>query len=276
MTAAPGTWRALEADNLETLIVDGDLILPHRNSNDSISEIGADKLKEIIIGGDAAFYWGNFIDTPNFESLTVKGNAYFGEHTFNGYRDYKSYIATPKKIIVGGDATFEKETVANYSNHAKDCWQLQEITVKGNVTQKKNSWTGTPIAKSGAKSHGTTKIKVPAKTTKKETSKKAKTLSVTKLTSVKHKQNKKAPKKSATTIKWKRNKKGTGYQLQYSTDKKFKKGVKTINIKKNKVTSKVIKGMKKGKYFFRIRTVGKINKKTVRSKWSGLKGVTVK
>lgn len=75
---------------------------------------------------------------------------------------------------------------------------------------------------------------------------------------------------------WKKNKKGTGYQLQYSTDKKFKKGVKTINIKKNKITSKTIKGMKKGKYFFRIRVVGKSGKKTIQSKWSAVKSLVVK
>ena len=93
----------------------------------------------------------------------------------------------------------------------------------------------------------------------------------TKLTSVKWDKKAKAAK-----VAWKKNAKGTGYQLQYSTDKKFKKGVKTINIKKNKITSKTIKGMKKGKYFFRIRVVGKSGKKTIQSKWSAVKSLVVK
>ena len=57
-------------------------------------------------------------------------------------------------------------------------------------------------------------------------------------------------------ISWKKNAKATGYELQYSTDKKFKKkkATKSLIIKKNKTTSNTLKKLTKGKkYFVRIR-----------------------
>lgn len=73
----------------------------------------------------------------------------------------------------------------------------------------------------------------------------------------------------------------TGYQIQYSTDSKFKKNKKTVTVKKNKTTSATVKKLKaKKKYYVRIRTYKnvKLNGKTVKvySKWSSAKKVTTK
>lgn len=58
----------------------------------------------------------------------------------------------------------------------------------------------------------------------------------------------------AIKISWKKDKKATGYQIQYCLKKSFKKGVKTVNIKKNGVVSKKINNLKAGKnYFLRVR-----------------------
>jgi ribose 5-phosphate isomerase RpiB len=65
---------------------------------------------------------------------------------------------------------------------------------------------------------------------------------------------------------------GKGYEVQYSTDKKFKKSAKTVKIKKNKTTKTTIKKLKKGTWYVRIRTVN--GKKT--SAWSKSKSVKVK
>ena len=55
-------------------------------------------------------------------------------------------------------------------------------------------------------------------------------------------------------ISWRKDSKAQGYQLQYSTDKKFKKGVTTVNIKKKKTVSYKSKKIKKGKtYYVRAR-----------------------
>mgnify|MGYP002796312524 FL=1 len=84
------------------------------------------------------------------------------------------------------------------------------------------------------------------------------------------------------TLKWKKQKKNTdGYEIQYSTNKKFKKAVKTVTIKNNKKNIKTIKKLKRGKkYYVRIRTFKKVtsNGQMLRlySDWSKKKSVRVK
>ena len=81
----------------------------------------------------------------------------------------------------------------------------------------------------------------------------------------------------AFTVKWKKKSSITGYQIQYSTNSKFKKGNKTIKIKKAKTVSKKITGLKPSKkYYVRIRTYKIVNKKTYYSSWSKKKNVTTK
>ena len=55
-------------------------------------------------------------------------------------------------------------------------------------------------------------------------------------------------------MNWKKDSKATGYQIQYSTDSKFKKSVKEKWIKKNKTNTATIGKLKKGrKYYVRVR-----------------------
>ena len=88
--------------------------------------------------------------------------------------------------------------------------------------------------------------------------------------------------KKKITIKWKKQKKNTdGYEIQYSTNKKFKKAVKTVTVKNNKKNTKTIKKLKRGKkYYVRIRTYKNVssNGQTIRvySDWSKKKGVKVR
>ena len=84
-------------------------------------------------------------------------------------------------------------------------------------------------------------------------------------------------KSEAFMIKWKKKTNIAGYQIQYSTNSKFKKGNKTIKIKKVKTLSKEITGLKPSKkYYVRIRTYKIVNKKTYYSSWSKKKNVTTK
>ena len=79
------------------------------------------------------------------------------------------------------------------------------------------------------------------------------------------------------TVKWKKKTKITGYQIQYSTNSKFKKGNKSIKIKNAKTGSKKITKLKSNKkYYVRIRTYKIVNKKTYYSSWSKKKNVTTK
>jgi len=84
-------------------------------------------------------------------------------------------------------------------------------------------------------------------------------------------------KNEAITIKWKKKSGITGYQIQYSTNSKFKKGNKSIKIKSAKTVSKKITKLKAAKkYYVRIRTYKIVNKKTYYSNWSKKKCVTTK
>ena len=59
----------------------------------------------------------------------------------------------------------------------------------------------------------------------------------------------------AFTVKWKKKSSITGYQIQYSTNSKFKKNNKKIKIKNAKTVSKKITKLKASKkYYVRIRT----------------------
>ena len=60
----------------------------------------------------------------------------------------------------------------------------------------------------------------------------------------------KSTKAKTLTVKWKKDKTADGYIIQYSTDRKFKKNVKTATVKKNKATSKKIAKLKAGKKYY--------------------------
>ena len=83
--------------------------------------------------------------------------------------------------------------------------------------------------------------------------------------------------KKSVKVTWKKVKGIKGYQIQYSTNKKFKKGNKTITVKSTKSTSATIKKLKsKKKYYVRMRTYKIVNGKKVYSAWSKAKSVKVK
>lgn len=84
-------------------------------------------------------------------------------------------------------------------------------------------------------------------------------------------------KKKAVVVTWKAVKDVTGYQIQISTNKKFKKNKKTITVAKKKATKKTLKKLKaKKKYYVRVRAYKVINGKKVYGKWSKVKTVTTK
>ena len=76
-------------------------------------------------------------------------------------------------------------------------------------------------------------------------------------------------------LTWKKQKQETtGYQIKYSTNKKFTTKIKTINITKNKVISKSINKLKGNKkYYVKVRTYKKINGKKIYSTWSKVKNI---
>ena len=82
----------------------------------------------------------------------------------------------------------------------------------------------------------------------------------------------------AFLVKWEKQTDITGYQIQYSTNKKFKKkGTKLKTVKKPQTTKLTVKKLKAGKkYYVRIRTYKTVNATTYYSEWSKAKTVKIK
>ena len=143
-------------------------------------------------------------------------------------------------------------------------------------------WLGDPISKSeytvtypkSAKNVGKYTVTIKFKNHYAGTEKRTFTInpkgtSVSKVTS---------PKKAQLKVTWKKQAtQTTGYQVQYSTDKNFKKGNKTVTVKGAKTTAKTISKLTKGKkYYVRVRTYKTVNKTNFYSGWSKSSSVTVK
>lgn len=87
----------------------------------------------------------------------------------------------------------------------------------------------------------------------------------------------KAVKGKKMTIKWKKDKQATGYQIQYSADKSFKKGVKKMEVSRNNTTHKTVAGLKKGEaYHVRVRAYKDIKAGGKKKKLCGPWSVSVK
>lgn len=124
---------------------------------------------------------------------------------------------------------------------------------------------------SGRKNVGTYEVKITFKGSKYSGSK---TLSYT-INPKSTKLSKVSANKKGFEAKWKKQSTQTkGYQIQYSTDSKFKSGNKTVTVNKNSTTKKTISKLKaKKKYYVRIRTYKTVGKQKYYSDWS--KGVKV-
>jgi hypothetical protein len=97
----------------------------------------------------------------------------------------------------------------------------------------------------------------------------------TKITGLKLVPGKKGTRK--ITVRWKKKGGATGYQIKYATDKKFKKSVKTENIKKAKTIKTTVKKLKKGKYYYvKIRADKKTGSKTLYGPYCKAQRVKVK
>ena len=78
-------------------------------------------------------------------------------------------------------------------------------------------------------------------------------------------------------ITWKKQTGVTGYEIQYSTDKKFTKGVKTVKVQKSSTVSQTVSKLTvKKKYYFRIHSYVTAGGKKVYGDWSNGRSVTVK
>ena len=88
----------------------------------------------------------------------------------------------------------------------------------------------------------------------------------------------KSTKKNTIVVKTKKQAQIKGYQVQYSTSKKFKKKTtKAVKVATKKGLNKTVKGLKSGKkYYVRVRAYKMNGKKTVYSAWTAKESVKVK
>ena len=86
-----------------------------------------------------------------------------------------------------------------------------------------------------------------------------------------------SPKTKQLKATWAKDTTATGYQIQYSTNSKFKSGNKTKTITKNKTTSATLTGLTKGKtYYVKVRAYKTVGKTKVYGAYSTVKKVKIK
>lgn len=187
---------------------------------------------------------GGLIIDGNSEVAVGKSMKLSASVTVNGY------IESFKSLVTGAEWSSSDTSVATVTSDGK---------VKG-ISAGKTKIT----VKAGGKK-ASKEITVKG-TDKKDASKNSASYKINKVTlKVKNK---------SIEVSWKKpSKKIMGYELQYSTDKNFKKNVKTINIKKS-LQKKTIKKLKNGKtYYVRIRAVYKKNNDMKTASWSKTKKI---
>ena len=245
-------------------VTSGDGELSYVSDNESVAKVDA-KGKVTLTGVGTAHITITASETKNCSvakkviTITVKKNDSAGN------TDNNSNLITAKNITkTYGCKAFSlgaKSKSGGKLTYSVADKKVATVDKKGKVT---------------VKGYGQTKITITsAAKGKYPKSKKTITLTVkpvkTKIASVKSKKSKNM------VVKWKKDTKATGYVIQYSTDKNFKKGVKTVTITKNKTTSKTIGKLKGGKnYYVRVCTYKKSNGKQIKGSYSAVKSIKVK
>ncbi len=185
---------------------------------------------------------------------------YIGDCAFFGCPYLKKVIIPPSVKEIGWSAfeTCDKLTIYGYTNTVAEAYAKENNIPFVSI----GVYTQSAIYSSTTATQPTTKI---SKTT---------TSNPSKVTKVKLK-----AKKKKIKVSWKKVSKATGYQVKYSTSKKFRKTkTKTKTVKKNKVTLKKLKLKKK--YYVKVRAYKKVNLDgytvTAYGVWSKVKSKKVK
>ena len=149
----------------------------------------------------------------------------------------------------------QKPSVKVYSGKKRLSSKYYTVSYKNN----KNVGYGTVTVKGKgnySKASGTAKFKINLKKTK--------------LSSAK------STKKKTFTATWRKTGGNSGWQVQYSTNKKFRSGVRTVNLKADNTKLTVRKLRSRKNYYVRIRSYKKVGKQTWYSGWSNVKRVRIR
>ena len=195
--------------------------------------------------------------THSFKTVTAKATL-----TKNGSIVKKCSVCgtTASTTIIYSPKTFKLSTTSyTYSGSAKK----PSVTVKDASGETLKNGTDYTVSYKNNKNVGTATATVTFKGNYSGSKKlnftiKPKTTSLSKLTAG----------SKQLKVTWKKNSSVSGYQIQYSTSKKFL-GAKTVTVKSYKTTSSTLKSLKAKKtYYVRIRTYKTVNGKKVYSDWS--------
>ncbi len=141
------------------------------------------------------------------------------------------------------------------------------VMVKGTKQDEVNDSKPATKPSESATTPSTTQPTTKPNTTKNTETVKPKKTSIKKLSKGKKK----------FTVTWAKVSGVKGYQIQYSSDKKFKKNNKSVTVTKQKTTKATVKKLKsKKKYYVRVRTYKTVNGKKIYSSWSKVKSVKTK
>ena len=245
-------------------VTSGDGKLSYVSDNESVAKVDA-KGKVTLTGVGTAHITITASETNNYSAAKKVITITVKKKDSAGNTDKNSNLITAKNITkTYGCKAFSigaKSKSGGKLTYSVADKKVATIDKKGKVT---------------VKGYGQTKITITsAAKGKYPKAKKTITLTVkpvkTRIASVK------STKSKNMVVKWKKDTKATGYVIQYSTDKKFKKGVKTVTITKNKTTSKTIGKLKGGKnYYVRVCTYKKSNGKQIKGSYSAVKSIKVK
>ena len=245
------------------------------------------KDKELKKGTDYTISYSDNT-TPGTGKAIIKGTGNYTGETVAYFEIQKKDSTTDsgekdQKTDQKKDNTTEKsgQKITGISSSYKKAYNSSftlKPKAKGKITYKSsNTKVATVNSKGKVKIKGTGKVTISI--TAKETSAYKKQTKKVTIYAVPGKRDikKLSSGKKKLTVQWKKDNRSDGYQVQYSTDKKFKKNVKNVVIGKKQTTKQTIKKLKTGKkYYVRIRSYKKISGKKYYGTWSSKKTVKVK
>ncbi len=206
----------------------------------------------------------------NVKTVTISKNSTYRK-TITGLSKGKTYYFQARSYSVSGETRFYGSYSATMKAKVKGTDTAKgklnktsaQISVGGSVSLKLTGVSGTVTWKSSKSSVASvSKGKVRGKKVGKATitavcGGKKYTCTVTVVPKKQKITYAKSQRTGQATLKWQKNTSARGYQIRYSTDKTFKKSVKTAAIGKNSTVKKTLTGLSKGKtYYFQVRSYG--------------------
>lgn len=260
-----GDGTSLEQISLDTLKI----------SAESYTYDGKEKCPDVIVTAKGKTLTKGTDYTVNYSNNKDAGTAAV---TVTGIGNYKGTLTknfTIKKAAQSitytgsyskkyGDSSFTLNVKLKKGNgkltYSSSSSSIASVNSSGKVAIKNTGICTITVKAAATKNYNAKTIKITLKVKPKQANLKS-------LTAVKGKKLK---------VKWGQDKKATGYQIQYSTNKNFNNGVKSVTITKNDTLSKTLTKLTKGKkYYVRVRAykTAKENGKNVKlyGSWSSSK-----